>query len=103
MYVSGIKFLVTVSKGINLITSEYLPTRSKANLKDALSRAITLYRNKGMYVTTALGDGEFDPLRNELGETDMNPSAAAKHAPEIERRLRVIKERFRALKSTLPF
>ena len=26
MYVSGIKFLATVSKGINLITSEYLPT-----------------------------------------------------------------------------
>ena len=36
-YVSGIKFLVMVSKGINLITSEYLPTRSKVNLKDALS------------------------------------------------------------------
>ena len=33
----------------------------------------------------------------------LNPAAAAEHAPEIERWLRVIKEHFRALKSTLPF
>ena len=29
MYVSEIKFLVTVSRGINLVTSEYLPDRKK--------------------------------------------------------------------------
>ena len=49
MYISGIKLLVTVSKGINLITSEYLPTRSKGNLKEATARAIRLYHNKGMH------------------------------------------------------
>ena len=84
MYISGIKFFVTVSKGIHLITSEYLHMRCKGNLKDAIVRAIKLYHNKGVHVVTALGNGEFDPLRNELGATDLNPTAAAEHAPEIE-------------------
>ena len=62
MYISGIKLLVTVSKGINLITIEFLAMRTKGNLKDAMLRAIKLYHNKGMHVITAMGDGEFDRL-----------------------------------------
>ena len=103
MYVNGIKFLVTVSRGINLVTSEYIPDRTKGNLKQALVRAIRIYQNKGMHVTTALADGEFEPLKGELGSTDLNAAAAAEHVSEVERKLRLIKERFRALRSTLPY
>ena len=56
-----------------------------------------------MHVMTALVDQEFDALRGELGSTDLNAAAASEHVPDIERRLRLIKERFRALRSTLPF
>ena len=39
-----------------------------------------------------------------MGSTDLNAPAASEHVPDIgERRLRLIKERFRALQSTLSF
>ena len=63
MYVSRIKFLVTVSRGINLVTSEYLLDWKKGNLKQALVRAIWIHQNKGLHVTTALADGAFEPLK----------------------------------------
>ena len=103
MYVAGINFLVMVSHGVNLITSEFIPTRKKDNLKDSLVHEIILYQNKGMHVTTALVDGEFDALSGKLGSTDLNATAASEHVAEIERKLHLIKERFHALRSTLPF
>ena len=103
MYVNGIKLLVTVSRGINLLTTEYIPTHARGNLKESLIQSIRIYQNKEMHVTTDLVDQEFHTLRGDLRSTDLNAAAASEHVPDIERRLRLIKERFRALRSTLPF
>jgi hypothetical protein len=52
-----------------------------------------------------LMDGEFVPLRNELSSNGivLNTTAANEHVPKIERQIRVIKERVRATRHTLPF
>jgi hypothetical protein len=48
-------------------------------------------------------DREFECLRDDTPKINMNTTAASEHVPDIERQIRVIKERMRAIKSTLPF
>jgi hypothetical protein len=48
-------------------------------------------------------DNEFEKLRPLVPGININTTAAKEHVPEIERRIRVIKERGRALLNTLPF
>jgi hypothetical protein len=50
-------------------------------------------------------DGEFEYLRPKLAEMSvtLNTTSRDEHVPEAERRIRVIKERVRAIWNTLPF
>jgi hypothetical protein len=50
-------------------------------------------------------DGEFVPLKHELASRGivLNTTSANEHVPKIERQIRVIKERVRATRHTLPF
>lgn len=66
-------------------------------------KAIRVYQNKGMQVTTALFQSQFDPAKGLLGTMDLNLAAASKHVPAIEPKIRTIKEWFQALISALPF
>jgi hypothetical protein len=54
-------------------------------------------------VVTTLIDNEFAPLRDDLPEVNLNSTAADVHITDIERQIRVIKERSRAIRSTLLF
>ena len=48
-------------------------------------------------------DREFDLLSTDFPETNINPTATSEHVPEIERQIRVIKERARSIMIKLPF
>jgi len=48
-------------------------------------------------------DQEFDKVENEIGLVEVNTSAAREHVGEIERMIRVIKERARGISATLPY
>jgi hypothetical protein len=48
-------------------------------------------------------DREFECLRSNLPELNLNTTAASDHVPDVERQMRVLKERSRAILSTLPF
>ena len=56
-----------------------------------------------MHITTALSDGEFEPLKGKLGATDLNAAAVAEHVPKIERQLQFVNECYHVLLSTLPY
>mmetsp|Transcript_1688 Transcript_1688/g.3611 ORF Transcript_1688/g.3611 Transcript_1688/m.3611 type:complete len:966 (+) Transcript_1688:108-3005(+) len=103
MKVGGLPFLVTASLKLDLITVEYLNTMKVKQLTEALGRAPRVYHNKGMRVVTAMTDNQFNPVRGLLGSADLNTTAANEHVPVIERKIRVIKERYCALRSTLPY
>mmetsp|Transcript_3573 Transcript_3573/g.6937 ORF Transcript_3573/g.6937 Transcript_3573/m.6937 type:complete len:275 (+) Transcript_3573:1941-2765(+) len=103
MFVAGLPFLVTLSTELNLVTVEFTPRMDEDTMIKGLKKAIQVYHNKGMQVTTTIADNQFDPARGLLGTTDLNLAAAGEHVPAIERKIRTIKERFRALRSTLPF
>ena len=50
-------------------------------------------------------DGQFEPLRGNLAELGivLNTASNGEHVPEIERQIRTVKERTRAIYCTLPF
>jgi hypothetical protein len=65
------------------------------------------YIQRGFHIKTVHADGEFAPLKPLIesmpGGPMVNLASANEHLPEIERRIRVVKERCRATRHILPF
>ena len=63
------------------------------------------YKNRGFTVNIVLSDAEFSSVKQSLQNTGirLNATSASEHVGEIERFFRFLKERIRALASTLPF
>jgi hypothetical protein len=61
-----------------------------------------LYSRGGFQVGTILMDNEFEKLRNLVPIIVINTTAVREHVPEVERQIRLIKERSRGL-NTLPY
>jgi hypothetical protein len=84
---------------------------------NALKHIINVYRSKGHTVEevefstsrneihTILADDEFKMLREDIEDYGIKANIVAKeeHVPEVERQIRVIKERARAIVQTLPY
>ena len=103
MFVNGIAFLVSASRNINLITIEHAPKRTASNLGIILNRILRVYNKAGFTVQILLMDNEFDKVRDHVPTVDLNTPAASEHIGEIERRIRLIKERARGIVCTLPY
>jgi len=65
------------------------------------------YLQRGFQVVFIKGDGEFAPLQALMdtvyGAPQLNLASAKEHVPEPERKIRVIKERVRAIIYSIPF
>ena len=103
MFVNGLPFLVSSSRGISLVTIEYLPSRTAKRLAIALERVLKVYAKGGFAVQTMMMDMEFEKLVDFLPTVAINTTAAREHVGEIERKIRVIKERARGTINTLPY
>lgn len=101
-YVNEIPFLLSMSQKIKFLTLECIPNRSSNTLTVALNRVVSLYRRAGYSVKIILLDMEFECLEEHL-DVPINVAAAREHVPGVEREIRTIKERGRALLSTSPF
>ncbi|KAL7461208.1 hypothetical protein ACHAXS_001628 [Conticribra weissflogii] len=99
MFVDGIPFLVTMSRGIKFITTEHIPTQTISQLKQSLVHVMQLYSRAGFVVQTILVDGQFEGLKAQLSNTVVNTTPSSEHVGDIERCLRLIKERGRAIVS----
>jgi len=102
MFVNRLPFLVLISRNITLITVTYMPSQTTADLNKGMKQIVSVYQRRGLTVTTAMVDNQFNPLRGLVGDVDLNVTAAAEHAPEVERCIRMIKERVRAQKCRMP-
>lgn len=103
MFVDGLPFFVTLSRGIKLFTIEYLPSRTVDQLISNLNKAIKLYRRGGYVVRVALMDMEFEPLVRKSEDVVINTTAAREHVGDIERYIRTQKERARSVIAELPY
>jgi hypothetical protein len=103
MYVNGLPSLVTSSRGLSLVTIEYLPSRTSKRLVHTLQRVFRIYGTAGFVVQVAIMDMKFEKLRDMLPNVTLNTTVAREHIGEIERKIRVIKERRRGTINMLPY
>jgi Reverse transcriptase (RNA-dependent DNA polymerase)/Zinc knuckle len=105
MKVNGIPFLVTISRGIRFGTAEMIERTSATVVLRAVQQVQQIYAKRGFKLDTLVLDGEFESLRPKLAEMaiTLNVTSRDEHVPEAERRIRVLKERVRAVWNTLPF
>jgi hypothetical protein len=117
MHLMEISFLVTVVWNIRFITVTFLLDRKRRTISHALNQVINLFRGRGHVVEevefseyqnpvhTVLADNEFIVLKEDLENIGIRLNIAAKeeHVPEVERQIRVVKERARAIIQTLPY
>jgi hypothetical protein len=90
MFVNKVPFLVSQLRGLNLLTAEFLPTRTAKSLAARFDQIRQLYALGGFTVGTILMDNEFEKLWPLVPGLNINTTAAKVHVPEIERRIRLI-------------
>jgi len=90
MFLSGIPFLVTISRDIHFGTAVALPNQSKKSITKALTNVINNYKVRGFTVHTILGDGQLECLENVTSNMgiSLNTTSNNEHVPEIERYIR---------------
>jgi hypothetical protein len=103
MFVNGVPFLVSVARGLNLVTAEFTPFCKAKQLAAGITQMMDLFAWGGFQVGTVLMDNKFEKLRNLMPILAINTTAAKEHVPEVERKIRLIKELGRGILNTLPF
>ena len=66
MFVNGIKFLLTVSRHIDFVTAEYVPSKKYSGYIKPIEMVYNIYAARGFVVTVILVDPEFKHLENFL-------------------------------------
>jgi len=102
MFVNGVPFLVSVARSLNLVTAEFLPSQTAKKLASGITRMIDLYACGRFQLGTVLMDNEFEKLQNLVPILVINTTAAKEHVPEVERKIRLIKELGRGILNTFP-
>ena len=97
--------MTTFIRNVKFTTVEAIQKRTKSQLVQSIKNVFSTYTQRGLQVDKALLDGEFVPLHTDLLTLGINPNFATRneHVPKIEWQHRVIKERARACRHTLPF
>jgi hypothetical protein len=105
MHVNGVPFLTTICKHIHYGTATPIPDMSAETMLGSIMALDKFYKKRGFKIDLILADKQFECLDNELGEAQMllNIAAQDEHVPEIERFIRVIKERARSAFNNTPF
>jgi hypothetical protein len=93
MFVNGLPFFITQSRGIRMLTIEFLPNRTKEQLNKSLLKIARLYRRGGYVVRTCLMDMEFECLAEVVDYLLVNCTGAREHVTDIERSIRTVKDR----------
>ena len=106
-FVNKIPFFLTLSRRICFTAVNHLSDRTIPQIFKAFKEIYQYYLHRGFRITTVHADGEFAPLTALIesmpGGPQVNLASSNEHVPEIERRIRVVKERCRATRHSLPF
>jgi hypothetical protein len=106
MNINGLSFFTTVSRKIMYRTTEFIPSQSVKDYRSALDTVFQIYDQAGFKITTIHCDNKFQPILKEMEKVygvRMNYASPQEHVPEVERSVRVVKERFRVSFRRLPF
>ena len=105
MKVTGIPFLMTISKHIKLGSGGRLTDMKNETMLKHFKSIIGAYSIRGFRVKIVLADNQFESMRGDIADlhADLVIVSADEHVPDIERFIRTIKERVRADWNMMPF
>ncbi len=83
MFVNGIPFLLSLSRGLNLSTAELFTVRTAKSLESRLDQIRHLYVWGGFMVGTILMDNEFKKVRPLIPNLNIKTTAVKQLVPEI--------------------
>ena len=86
-----------------MFSVEFIPSRTAAHLGRPLLKIVSIYARDCFMVNVILMDKEFDKVESEVELVHIITTAAREHVGEIERGIRLIKERARGFISTCKF
>ena len=105
-FIEGIAFLLTFGTPVNLLGVTALANRTVASISKALDQHIANYRVHGYQVTDVLLDSESGLIAMnatyQMRGVKLSYAPPGQHVPVIERKIRLVKERCRAIFSKLP-
>ena len=106
-FVNAIPFFISLSRKIDFTGTSHMRDRKLQTIFENFLSIYRFYLRRGFRIVTVLMDGEFAQLQVKINEMPKGPTvnltSANEHVPEIERRIRMVKERVRALRHSLPF
>jgi hypothetical protein len=102
-FVQEVCFLHTISRDIQFRTVSPVPDRHRATIRSELSAVCSIYAARGFRVTNVHCDSEFECVQHDFPDIHFAFVAADGHVGEVERSIRTIKERVRAVLHSLPF
>jgi hypothetical protein len=108
LFVDNKPYLITVSTPLNLIlVSDLNGSKSEETLSDFIVRHVNEYKSEGFSVEIIYCDREGGIIASketlQQNGIVLNLSSSGQHVPVIERNIRTVKERIRAILSSLPF
>ena len=107
IFVNKIPFSLTLSRNIYFTVVNHLENCTVPEIFKAFKKVYQHYLHSGFGITTVHEDSEFGPLKVLIyslrGGPLANLNTENEHVPDIKRRIRVAKERCRAIRHGLPF
>ena len=105
MKVTGIPFLMTISRHIKFGSAGRLDTMKNSHIIKHFKALIGTYVTRGFRVTIILADNQFESMRGDLADlhATLHITSRDEHVPEVERYNRTIKERVRGNYTMLPY
>ena len=101
-FISGMAFLVSRSRRIRFVTAEVLTDQFTHIMSAAITQVVNLCKCFGFNINTCFADGQFAALGQTVGGLHFDTSGHKEHLGNVERVIRVIKERVRLIRSSIP-
>ena len=104
-FVNNIPFLLTLGKRIKFTTLENVGNRKGTTLLCGMTAGPKFYGEHVYDISTMFMENDFEALALYMKgvKINLNTTAADEHVPEIERQIRVVKERTRSVWNNLKF
>jgi hypothetical protein len=108
MHVNGIKFLISFSKHIGLLQTYCVRHNNQQTILDCILKIVQTYRSRSVFnVASIEADGAFQSIKHELQAKPYNITLttcdADRHVETVERQIRFLKERIRAVRLMMPY
>ena len=101
-FIDGLGFLVTRSRRLHFVTAEVLADQFTCTMSAAMTQVVNLCKCFGFNINTCFADGQFAALGQTVGGLHFDTSGHKEHLGNVERVIRVIKERVRLIRSSIP-